>query len=238
MRLFWTTAFGLIGLLAALGCGVDTGEEDAPMVGTGILAAPAPFLPDGTTPEDHVEVAPGVFLLGSAMDSGEVGYVQLDQETLEQVLGGAPADGVAKNGDALNCINRDGDGFYEETSRHSLFGGDPAWSGSLTVISAYHVEPGLTLDVDLVRARVTAEAPGLVGVAETYGIIRVHGFYVGYIHDYLSPGEVAAAEGYLTLACPQGAALDVEVKTFHTLWDGEEALYVTEHMAANVPCCP
>jgi hypothetical protein len=236
MRSFWTASIGLLGLLVVFGCQVDSGEE-VPTVGAGIGEAPAPVLPEGTTVADHVEVEPGVFLLRSAMESGDVGYVQLDEETLGALLDGSPPDGVPMNGQAVTCIEADGDGYVENTVNSTLCGGNPHWSGALGVASYYHQDLGVTYDLDVLWLNLNVTAPVLVGVTEVYGFVYVDGAYVGYVHDQRAPGDRAGAVGYWTTACAFGGVMDVRVESFHTMWDGHEALYVSEMMTASVACC-
>ncbi len=236
MRSFCTVAIGLIGLLVVFGCGVDNGGE-VPTVGAGVEQAPAPLLPGGTTAADHVEVEPGVFLLREALDRGDVGYAQLDEETMGALLDGRPPDGVPMSEQAVTCLETDGDSYYENTVNGTLFGGNPQWNGSLGIASYYYQDLGVTTDLDGLWLHLGQTAPAPVGVSSIYGFVYVDGAYIGYVHDYRAPGDHAGAIGLWTVACPWGGVLDVRVQSFHSLWDGFEAIYVSELLTADVPCC-
>ncbi len=257
----------LLAILPLLAC--QTSNPDAsPDVPVAVAMGPAPTFDltqtEGYLPEDHVEVAPGIFVLSHLVDSGEVTYTDL--RPADGSLTGIPAagstlppppaptdggDGAGSGeGDSSGeddggsdggarpgrdyCYNYDTDYYNDSTSNGTLFGGDPSW---YAYASAYSYKYG-TYRANQVYTYVSSIAPDTIGYVYSYAYVYINDRYVGYAYEYNYPGRYAYAYGSWGTRCPEGETMSVSMNTYHYFSDYPGgSLSVGNTLSAEVACC-
>ncbi len=238
MTIFRYTSVLLVGLaLFALGC--DTPEPTDGTMDT-ILAEPGdlefdPALADGYLLGDHVEVQPGVWVLESVLEEGEIELVapeDIDVDLDDLYL--AASDGPSH----FTCGAVDRDQYADATINASLFSGNPEWAGELMAASVYEVRPGLTINAELAVVSLDQLAPRRIRQNDLRGYVWINGKYVGFLYNRATGREGIAATGIFTASCVAGQ-LDVAVVASHAMFDiGHPGrLTVARPMFASVHCC-
>ena len=238
MTIFRHATVLLAGLaLFALGC--DTPEYTDSSMDT-ILAEPGdlefdPALADGHLLGDHVEIEPGVWVLESVLEEGDVELIapeDMDVDLDDLYL--AASDGGAH----FTCGAVDRDQYADATINSSLFSGNPEWAGDLMAASIYEVRPGLTIKTDLAVVSLDQLAPRRILNNDVRGYVWINGKYVGFLYNRASNREGTAAVGIFSASCVEGQ-LDVAVVASHAMFDiGHPGrLTIARPLFTSVQCC-
>ena len=245
----------LLSFVAALVAGCDDGAV-APETSAALPALAGPHLDlnltGGRVQADHVEVAPGVFMLRELALSDEVAYQELPEPMLASFMdsfendvapppppvdGGGDTGGGSGGGRAY-CSNYDSDYYTESTLNGTMFGGDPSWYASVSGSSYHSAFAGHETRSDYVSAYVYTYAPAEIDSVSAYGYVYINGRYVGYMSSSVSPGTYATAYGSWTPTCRAGRTNLIEVTSSHYMYDGSTTLNVSNTVSASVACCP
>lgn len=249
-------ALSLTALLAACDDGMQPAETSAPL-----SAAPATDGPSldlrrtgGLTEADHVEVAPGVFMVREIALDGDIAFAQMSDPMLDSFAmaaddGVAPPPPVDPGGDDTGggggggggrtyCYNYDSDYYTDSTTAGVMFGGDPSWYGSVTAQSYESSFAGHETRSDYASAYVYTYAPGTIDSVSAYGYVYINGRYIGYMSSSTAPGTYATAYGSWSQRCRAGTSMDLELTASHYMYDGGTSLSVTTQLAASAACCP
>jgi len=245
----------LLSALALVAC--QTG--DTPTPGPDFDPAVGPpldlNLSAGHAEDEHTEVAPGVFMLTSLHQSGEVTFTPALGETLlagesltpdqlpgalEPTFGGGPGGGGPG---PSTCYESDYRYYTDSTSAGTLFGGDTTWSASATAYSYDY--PATSLNS--VYAYVTTSGPSFATLdyVYAYAYVYVNERYIGYMTDYQTDDNYAYVYGSWDLPCLDGY-LDLKVYTSHYVYDYPTGSYtgprqnlsIGNTLEASVTCCP
>lgn len=231
----------LLACLALFGLGCDTEPTDSSM--DTILADPGDLefdsaLADGHLLGEHVEVQPGVWMLQSVLDEGEIALVdpeEVDFDLDELYL--AADDGPSSGHFDCAAIGRDR--YSDSTVNGSLFAGNPKWAGELMAVSLYDQRPGLTINTDVAVIALDQVAPRRILKNDVRGYVWINGEYVGFLYNRVTGREGTAAMGIFTASCAAGQ-LDVAVVAHHAMFDiGHPGrLTIARPLLASVQCCP
>lgn len=203
-------------------------------------------LTEGHTAEEHVEVAPGVYMLEEVVDAGEITYhphpLPPVSDPESQLPWEAPDPEDVRNMISpmySYCYEYDSDFYSDQTSGGSLFGGDPYWYASATTYSYDYESWGYDYHYDQASTYVYTSAPRDVDYVYAYSYVYVNGSYVGYASQYVSGGRIAYAYGTWTAPCSPEGYLALEASTYHymTVY-GEQSISVTDTLRSRVMCCP
>lgn len=242
------TALPAFLLLAAC----TTAPESRPPAG-----ALDPAQTGGLTEADHVEVAPGLFVVRDLYESGQVGFVALDPATAAAQrdavqAGDAPPPpfpdpdtdgGIDDEGspDApTTCYEYGSDSYQDMTRTGETFGENPSWYGTVTAISYHDTRGGRDVRSDYVSTYAYTSASHVPDYIYAYGYVYINGRYVGYIHDDgRGRASYATAYGTWRVSCIERDAIEVEMQTYHYLYDTDVAsLSIGSSVSATVACCP
>lgn len=197
------------------------------------LAEPSAFraeLAEGHTADEHAEVAPGVYLLRSAMEAGKVRYVAQEEQAARR-----------SRPSAESCYNYSDDNYTDELSGGSMFNGNPSWYGVSNAVSYYYDGPGTRGDQDYeqVSAYLWGYNDRPVWNISVTAYVYVNGDYVGYISDNARNGTTALQYGVFDATCEDGV-VSVETYHYHSWSDrsGEQYLYLMNRTSAASICCP
>lgn len=259
------TALSLLALASLTACGTDdlsaptAAHAQAPR-----LVGQAPTLDlaltGGLTEADHVEVRPGVFVVRTLHERGEVSVLDLgaarEAELLDAAESGTtpppPYPGTGEGGGGVDegeeptpgeevgttCYEYEYDNYTDSTRGRNLFGGNPSWYAVASALSYSDTTGPRPVRNDYVSTYLYTSAPTTVDYAYAYGYVYIEGRYVGYIDDQVNPGTSAVATGVWTVSCRERDSVTVEMQTYHYLYDGDQYLNIGDRVTATVACCP
>jgi hypothetical protein len=224
-----------LGLLT-IGCDTAATDDTSSPLAEVDEAGFDPAQADGNLLESHVEVQPGVFMLDTVLDKGDVQLVtpedlQVDLDDL--YLAKAGSDG------RFDCISVMPDSYTDSTVNGSLFTGNPKWAGELIAASVHDVRPGLTIQAEMAVISLDQLAPRKILKNDVRGYVWINGEYVGFLYNRATNREGTAALGIFTASCDAGQ-LDVFVVVQHTMLDiGHPGrLQINRPLYASLQCCP
>ncbi len=231
---YFAACLACMGLLT-LGCDTAaTDDSSAALAGPDALEFD-PGQADGNPLEAHVEVQPGVFVLDSVLERGDVRLVapedlqvDLDDLYLAEDAGDTP----------FGCRSIRPDSYTDSTVNGSLFAGNPKWAGQLLAASIHETQPGLTVHADVAVINLDQLAPRRIFANDVRGYVWINGEYVGFLYNQAFDREGTAATGIFTASCEAGQ-LDVMVSVQHTMLDFgyPGMLQISRPLLASVQCC-
>lgn len=236
----------------------------------GTAAAPPPPLPSVSAPTldtrltgglsqaDHVEVAPGVHLVRSLFEAGEVAWVDVPADVAasraaDVISGTAPpppfpdpdgGSGSGEEGDgyvpsAETCLESASDNYMDSTRTGETFGGNASWYGTVTALSYSDTSAGRESRSNYVSTYAYTSFPRVVDHVSAYGYVYIDGRYIGYMQDYQTDASYATAFGTFWTPCAGRASVTVDMQTYHYLYDVDGwSLNVGSTVSATVTCCP
>lgn len=182
-----------------------------------------------------MEVEPGVFLLDTVLERGDIQMVQPEdlQIDLDELYQTASA-----GGDGPGCRSIMPDSYTDSTVNSSLFAGNPKWAGELLAVSIHEVQPGLTINADAAVISLDQLAPRKIFKNDVRGYVWINGEYVGFLYNRATNREGTAALGIFTGSCEDGS-MDVAVSVHHTMLDFgyPGVLKISRPLLASVQCC-
>ncbi len=222
---------------------------------------------EGYLQSDHVEVAPGVYVLKHLVESGAVRYTDLSPaegtiRTLPRLNGSelppppvpSPGEtgGTGDDGGVVDTGGSSGGGsgpwgpgrdYCYEYDTDSYY--DSTRNGTLFgddptwygYATAYSYDYG-SYDYDRAYTYVYSYSPVSLGYVYAYAYVYVNDRYAGYVSASSSPGTSAYAYGSWDASCDRDGTLDVTVTGSHYFSEYPGAtLSVSNSVSASVACC-
>lgn len=191
---------------------------------------------DGHLQSEHVEVSPGVFLLQSVVDAGDVQYVETDVPTSPE---DAEARMSAKSKKAQSCVKYDQDYYSDNTRAGAQFGGKTYWYG-YALAEDYHYDGHPDYDWTGVQAYAYTYAEKKVDYLYAMTYVRLNGKYVGYTYKTAKNNAYVYSYGTWESSC-KGGSLSIDAMTYHYWQDGGaggDSQSITSNVSASTACCP
>lgn len=198
-----------------------------------------PTLAEGHTADEHTEVAPGVHLLSSVVNSGAVHYVDLTPEQMAERAEAASQ----RTMDPTYCYNYDSGSYADQLSGGTMFMDNPSWYGSTYAYSYDYDGLGDAGDQDYeqVSAYMWNYSRHAIGQLYATAYVYINGSYAGYVTDSQMNATTALAYATFDAECVDGS-LSVEMRTYHSWSSGiagtQQYLYLSNTSTASVECCP
>jgi hypothetical protein len=221
----------------------DASGGNGPIADATAVSTPVdPSLTQGHDQSDHVEVAPGVFLLRDLWETGRYQVLQGDDEVMA-LMGGGTSTGTGTatsgwtstsdtgGGTTASCFVGDSDSYYDYETQ--LFEHSGNWS---IFAAAYSSDfTGEVLNTISTHSSAYTIYPGVDGLGASQ-YVYLNDEYIGYASVDLANDTLAMAGMYLTVPCDEGY-LDLMTLNTAYLRDGDNAIEIDKSNSAYLVCC-
>lgn len=199
-----------------------------------------PELAEGHLATEHVEVAPGVFLLSEVASAGTVRYVPQEELVARRAFMGQ--EDPSRPTLPEYCYNYDDQNYADELMNDTMFGSNPSWYGVANAWSYRYEAPGTENDQDYeqVQAYLWSYTGTAIANISATAYVYVNDAYVGYVYANERNRTTALAYAVFDATCENGE-VSVEVLTYHswsTTLPRAQYLYLSNTSTASVQCCP
>jgi hypothetical protein len=229
----------IIALLTLAACGTEEPAQEGALPGDSVQDSEHPLdtnMTQGHTRGEHIEVAPGVFLLADLVESG---LYRLSEEPMASM--GTSYTGYTgyttytyPTGGYPSCFNYDYGTNGDEIDDSSLFGDWIAWN-SWASAASYEIDGTVYHQLNTYAESITNLFP-VDGIGATQYIF-LNDLYIGFIEEHLADSDMAFPVLWLDVPCDEGY---LDLSTFSTMYirDGDSAIEVNNRADAYVVCCP